>query len=124
NEAGVTLAAWHTIVKDVDATKKFWSLFGGVPLKIEGVDVVELKGVLVFLHPGEPSRGSIGGLIDHVAMNCQNCFYLVKRLTEAGYKTEKINPETMRGANWKSGTMDRAWTYAYSPDGLRIEIET
>ena len=124
NDAGVTLAAWHTIVRDVAATEKFWSLFGGKPMKIEGVDVVELSGVLVFLHPGEPVRGSIGGLIDHVAMNCQNCFYLVKRLTEGGYKTEKINPETMRGANWKPGQMDRAWTYAYSPDGLRIEIET
>ncbi len=124
NEAGVTLAAWHTTVRDVDASKKFWSLFGGIPMKIEGVDVVELRGVLVFLHPGEPDRGTLGDLIDHVAMNCQNCFYLVKRLVEAGYKTEPINPETMRGPNWKPTSVDRAWTYAYSPDGLRIEIET
>src|SRR5215469_18286242 len=90
NEAGVTLAAWHTIVRDVDASKKFWSLFGGVPMKIEGTDVVELPGVLIFLHPGEPSAGSIGGLIDHVAINCQNCFYLLKRLVEDGYKTDRI----------------------------------
>jgi len=124
NEQGVTLAAWHTIVRDVDASKKFWSLFGGKPIKIEGMDVVELPGVLVFLHPGEPSSGTLGDIIDHVAINCQNCFYLLKRLVEAGYKTDRINPETMRGPNWKPGVMARAWTYAYSPDGLRIEIET
>jgi hypothetical protein len=29
NEAGVSMGDWHTIVRDVEAAKKFWILMGG-----------------------------------------------------------------------------------------------
>ena len=29
NEAGVAFGQFHTIVRDVDATKKFWTTLGG-----------------------------------------------------------------------------------------------
>ena len=125
NEAGVSLSAWHTIVRDVEATKKFWALFCGTPMKIEGIEVMKIPGVLVFLHPGEPSGPSAGAVIDHVGFSCQNCYALVKRLVDAGVKTDRLNPETMRNPNWKpGGEPSRAWTYAYTPDGLKIEIKT
>ena len=42
NEAGVSLGAWHTIVRDIDTTTKWWELWGGKPIKIDGVDVIEV----------------------------------------------------------------------------------
>jgi len=124
NEAGVTQSAWHTIVRDVEVTKKFWALFGGEPIKIEGMDVIKLPGVLVFLHPGEPAGPSLGAVVDHVGVNSPQPYDLVRRLIAAGVKTDPINPETLREPNWKPGDFQRTWTYSYSPDGLRVEVET
>jgi len=55
NEAGISLSQWYTLVRDVDAAKKFWIVMGGTPIKIDGTDVIKFSGVLVFLKKGEPS---------------------------------------------------------------------
>ena len=59
NDAGVSLGQFYTIVRDVDATKKFWGGYGGKEMKIDGVDVMKFPGVLVFLSPGTPSARSL-----------------------------------------------------------------
>jgi len=40
NEAGVTFGHVHTIVRDVEATKKFWTTLGGQAIKIDKTDVM------------------------------------------------------------------------------------
>src|SRR6266849_398188 len=67
NEAGVSMGAWHTIVRDIDTTKKWWELWGGKPMKIDGVDVMKFRGVLVFMVKGQPNGPSIDHFIDHIA---------------------------------------------------------
>src|SRR6266478_1879221 len=66
NPAGVSLGQWHTIVRDVEVTKRFWMLFGGTPITVDGIDVIKFHGVLIFLQPGSPSGGSEGTVVDHV----------------------------------------------------------
>jgi hypothetical protein len=130
NEAGVTLGAWHTIVRDVETTKKWWELWGGKPLKIDGVDAIKMHGVFIFMVQGEPNGPSKDHYIDHIAFQCPNCFDLTKTLVDAGVKTNPVNPATMRAPNWKPSSetcgipCTRVWTYAYSPDGLSVEIVT
>jgi len=124
NEAGVSLGAWHTIVRDIDTTQKWWELWGGKPIKIDGVDVMKFRGVFIFMHKGEPDGPSIDHFIDHIAFQTPNGFELLKRLTDAGVKTDELNLETMRSPRWKPGSDQRTWTYTYSPDGLRVEVET
>ncbi len=46
NEVGVSMGAWHTIVKDVDVTRKWWELWGGKPMTIDGVDVMKFPASL------------------------------------------------------------------------------
>lgn len=55
NDAGVAVGQWHTIVRDIDASKKFWTLMGGRAIRIDGVDVMKFPGVLVFLTQGSPT---------------------------------------------------------------------
>ena len=57
NQAGVTMGHVHLTVRDVEANKKFWTLLGGTPLKIDGTEVVKFPGVFVFLTPGTPLVG-------------------------------------------------------------------
>src|SRR5215472_11963441 len=95
NEAGVSMGAWHTIVRDVDTTRKWWELWGGTPIKIEGVDVMKFRGVFIFMVKGEPNGPSIDHFIDHIAFQTPNGFQLLKKLTGAGVKTDELNLETM-----------------------------
>jgi len=124
NEAGVSLGAWHTIVRDVDTTRKWWELWGGRPMKIDGVDVMKFSGVFIFMHKGEPNGPSIDHFIDHIAFQTADGFGVLKKLTDAKVRTDEINLETMRSPRWKPGSDQRTWTYTYSPDGLRVEVET
>ncbi|HYR83928.1 MAG TPA: VOC family protein [Terriglobia bacterium] len=116
NSAGVTLGYWHTIVRDVDVTKKFWSMMGGTPLKIDGVEVIKMPGVLIFMTQGEPAGGNDGNkgtAIDHPGFTLRNGEELLNKLKAAGYKVEPIgNP--IYGP--ESG-------YVTTPDGLRIEMQ-
>ncbi len=124
NEAGVSMGAWHTIVRDIDTTRKWWELWGGTPIKIDGVDVVKFRGVFIFMVKGEPNGPSIDHFIDHIAFQTPNGFQLLKKLTDAGVRTDEINLATMRSPRWKPESDQRTWTYTYSPDGLRVEVET
>ena len=54
NEMGVSLGQWHTIAPDVEAAKKFWAVFGGTPIKIDGVDAMKFPGVFIFIVKGTP----------------------------------------------------------------------
>jgi catechol 2,3-dioxygenase-like lactoylglutathione lyase family enzyme len=113
NESGVALGHWHTIVRDVDATKKFWTILGGTPLKIDGTDVVKFPGVFIFLTPGSPSAGSRGSVVDHIGFGVLNPEESIAKWSAAGVKVGKINKSPLNG-----NTVGNV----YSPDDIEIEI--
>jgi catechol 2,3-dioxygenase-like lactoylglutathione lyase family enzyme len=123
NEAGVSMGAWHTIVRDIDTTTKWWEIWGGKHIKIDGVDVMKFHGVFVFMVKGEPNGQSIDHFIDHVAFQTPNGLALVKKLIDSGVKTDRINLAKLTDPHAPGGGR-RTWTYTYSPDGLRVEVET
>ncbi len=124
NKAGVSLGAWHTIVRDIETTKKWWEVWGGKPMKIDGVDVIRMRGVFIFMVQGEPNAPSIDHFIDHIAFQSPKGFDLMKTLVAAGVKTDPIETSTMRDKGWLPTSDTRVWTYVYSPDGLRVEVVT
>jgi hypothetical protein len=44
NEMGVSMGQLHTIVRDVEATKRVWVALGGEPIRIDGVDASSCPG--------------------------------------------------------------------------------
>src|SRR5262252_4216912 len=74
NDAGVSMGAWHTIVRDIDKTAKWWELWGGKRIKIDDDDVMKFRGVYVFMHKGEPNGPSIDHFMDHVAFQTTDGF--------------------------------------------------
>jgi len=114
NAAGVAMGQWHTMVRNVDATKKFWVLVGGTPIKVDGIDVIKFPGVLIFMQPGSPSggdNGNKGSVVDHPGFNMKNGEEFLGRLKAGGLKVDVIE-----GRGPDSG-------YIYTPDGLRIEMQ-
>ena len=115
NATGVSLGQWHTLVRDVEATKKFWIELGGAPVKIDGTDVIKFPGVLIFLAPGSPTAGSRGSTVNHVGLGSQNVQKLFAKLQADGIK---VDPATLR----KSPLNSQHLFDVNSPDGLMIEV--
>ena len=42
NEEGVSMGQAYTIVRDLDAAKKFWTLMGSTPVKVGEIDAVKI----------------------------------------------------------------------------------
>jgi catechol 2,3-dioxygenase-like lactoylglutathione lyase family enzyme len=113
NEAGVALGHWHTIVRDLDATKKFWTILGGTPMKIDGVDVMKFPGVFIFMTPGSPSAGSRGSVVDHLGFGVLDPEASIAKWSAAGVKVGKVNKSPLNG-----NTVGNV----YSPDDIEIEV--
>jgi catechol 2,3-dioxygenase-like lactoylglutathione lyase family enzyme len=109
NDAGVAMGQLGTIVRDVDATKKFWAFLGGTPIKVDGVEVIKFPGVLVFLRKGEPTGGSQGTAVDHPGFHVPSGQETLEKFKTAGVRVE-FNPRAV------------GLGYVYSPDDLRVEI--
>ena len=114
NEAGVTMSQVYSIVRDVDAAKKFWTLMGGTPIKVDGTDVMKFPGVLVFLAHGEPSANNTGTALDHVGFWVTDGPAMVAKLRAAGVKTD---PDA--GVR-KPGVKNVG--YVYTADDLKVEV--
>jgi hypothetical protein len=84
NEQGVTMGHWHAIVRDVDAAKKFWALFGATPLTIDGTAVMKLPGVFIFLNQGAPTGSTMVTSLNHVGLRVSNGKQLRDALKMAG----------------------------------------
>src|SRR5258706_5636101 len=106
NEAGVSLGHFHTIVRDVEANKKFWTTLGGKALKIDGTDVVKFAGFFVFISEGTPSGGSYGSVVNHIALLVPNHEEAVASWAVAGLTAEL----------GKSAFATTSIGWAYTPD--------
>ncbi|MEQ1884194.1 MAG: VOC family protein [Bryobacteraceae bacterium] len=109
SDRGVTMGHLHLVVRDVDAAKKFWTDFGGKPVKNNQLELIEFPNIYIMLRKGEPTGGSVGSSVNHVGFQARNSAEMVAKWNAAGIKTEKGN-----GAGQYYVTTD---------DGLRIEIQ-
>src|ERR1700676_2146710 len=112
NEVGVSMGHVSTIVRDLNAAKKFWILIGGTPVKVGGADAIKFPGMFVFLQEGEPSGGTVGTIVDHIGFHTPNGEELVAKLKASGVKMD-ANAGTRRKSSWGN---------VYSPDGVKVEI--
>jgi len=113
NEAGVTLGHFHTLVRDVAATKQFWTTLGGTPLTIDGTDVIKFPGVFVFITKGEPEGGSYGSVVNHVGFMVPNDEEAI-----AKWKSEGVTAEYLPSAYVPTAKLG----YAYTPDDLKVRV--
>ena len=110
NEAGVTMGAWHLIVRDLDAARNFWVLVGAKPIKIDGTDAMKLPGVFIFLTPGSPSGPSVGSSVDHIGIKISTGKEFQDRLKAAKMKMDPTDPVSGRTAGYTPGK-NRSWGF-------------
>jgi catechol 2,3-dioxygenase-like lactoylglutathione lyase family enzyme len=113
NGEGVTLGHFHTIVRDIEATEKFWISLGGKSVRIDGTDVIKFPGVFVFLTKGTPLGGSYGSVVNHVGFMVPNDEEAILK-----WKAEGINAEYLPSAYVLTAKLG----YGYTPDDLKVRI--
>jgi len=99
----------HLVVPDVDAAKKFWTDFGGKPVKNGMLDMIELPGVYILFRKGEPAGGTVGSSVNHVGFYAKDSDAMAAKWAAAGIKAEKGNAPGQY--------------YITTAEGVRIEIQ-
>ena len=105
---GVSMGHLHLTVKDVDAQRKFWTDFGGRPVKNGMLDLIEFPGVYIMLRQGDPMGGTVGSVVNHVGFFAKDSAAMAAKWEAAGIKLDKGNAAGQY--------------YITTADGVRIEI--
>ncbi len=124
NEAGVTMGQVSLLVTDVDANLKFWTLLGGTPMKIDGVDVMKFPSLFIFLVPGKPVPQ--GARLTKEFCACPADGYEMSTLNHMGFNVRdfpKFRADFTRiGAHMEDLHNAKERTLLFSPDGVMLEI--
>jgi len=113
NETGVSMGHWGTIVRDVDAAKKFWIVLGAKPIKIDETDVMELPGVLIFLTPGTPIGGNEETALGHFGFGVPSVQKAFEKFKAAGLKIREPRKSPLNGQDMGN---------VFTLDNLNVEI--
>ena len=105
NEAGVAMGHLHYHVRDVEANARFWVALGGERSAFGETTVITFPDVLVFLDEGEPSGGTEGSILNHMAFRVQS----LETVAAAGFEFDP--PAPARGVG-----------NVFTPEGERIEL--
>jgi catechol 2,3-dioxygenase-like lactoylglutathione lyase family enzyme len=106
NTAGVAMGHLHYVVRDVAANKAFWVALGGRPVLFNGTtEGIVFPDVVVLLRQGEPTGGTEGSVVNHVAFRVKS----LEAIEDAGFKVE-LNEQYPGVAS------------VHSPEGERVEL--
>jgi catechol 2,3-dioxygenase-like lactoylglutathione lyase family enzyme len=106
NAAGVAMGHLHYVVRDVTANKAFWVALGGRSVLFNGMtEGIVFPDVVVLLRQGEPSGGTEGSVVNHVAFRVKS----VAAIEKAGFAVEH-NAQYPGVAS------------VHTPEGERIEL--
>jgi catechol 2,3-dioxygenase-like lactoylglutathione lyase family enzyme len=106
NAAGVAMGHLHYVVRDVAANKAFWVGLGGRSVLFNGTtEGIVFPDVVVLLRQGEPTGGTEGSVVNHVAFRVKS----VAALERAGFEVE-YNAQYPGVAS------------VHTPEGERVEL--
>lgn len=106
NAAGVAMGHLHYVVRDVAANKAFWVALGGRSVLFNGTtEGIVFPDVVVLLRQGEPTGGTEGSVVNHVAFRVKS----LAAIERAGFKVEYIAQVPGVGS-------------VHTPEGERIEL--
>jgi catechol 2,3-dioxygenase-like lactoylglutathione lyase family enzyme len=114
NATGVSMGHVHLLVRDVDASKKFWTDLGGIAVKLGPNDMIKFPNGVIGLRKGEPTMNGTGG-VNHFGFQVKSGAGLMDKLAAMGLKTEPTKGGCAASAVQSCG-------FAYTPEGVKIEF--
>jgi catechol 2,3-dioxygenase-like lactoylglutathione lyase family enzyme len=106
NAAGVAMGHLHYVVRDVAANKAFWVGLGGRSVLFNGTtEGIVFPDVVVLLRQGEPTGGTEGSVVNHVAFRVKSVAAIEKAGLEVEYNAQYPGVASV-----------------HTPEGERIEL--
>jgi catechol 2,3-dioxygenase-like lactoylglutathione lyase family enzyme len=103
NESGISLGHLHMLSKDPEAQKKIWvEAFGAQLTKTGTLELLRLPGIFIIINNAEPSGGSVGSTVDHIAFSVKNTAAMKAKLADMSVPVNG--------------------PFATFPDNLRVEL--
>ena len=103
--SGVVMGHLHLTTKDMEASKRFWSALGGVPVQNGQLQLIQLPGTFVMLRESQQSTGGTeGSTVDRVVFRV--------RMSEMPQLTQRLEQAT--GSKFAA--------LVTSPEGVTIEL--
>ena len=116
NEAGVSMGHVHLLVRDVDASKKFWTDLGGTVCGKARARTTWIKfpGGVIGLRKGDPTGNGTGG-VDHIGFQVKSGAGLMDKFAAMGLKTEPTKGGCSASPVGSCGFM-------YTTEGVKVEF--
>ena len=106
NAAGVAMGHLHYVVRDVAANKAFWVKLGGRSVLFNGTtEGIVFPDVVVLLRQGEPTGGTEGSVVNHVAFRVKSLAAIEKTGLAVEYNAQYPGVASV-----------------HTPEGERIEL--
>ena len=81
NESGISLGHVHLLSRDPDAQTKIWvEAFGAQMTKTGTLELLRLPGIFIIINKAEPSAGSVGSTVDHIAFSVKDAASMKSKL--------------------------------------------
>jgi catechol 2,3-dioxygenase-like lactoylglutathione lyase family enzyme len=106
--SGVSMGHVHLNTKDPDAQKKFWvDVIGAEETKFGTMQAFRLPGALIMVRKTDPSGGTEGSVVNHVAVKVQSLSQTLAKVEAAHIQIVSKNPPQ---------------AMLLGPDGVRVEL--
>jgi catechol 2,3-dioxygenase-like lactoylglutathione lyase family enzyme len=106
--SGVVMGHVHLNTKDPDAQKKFWvDVIGAEETKLGTIEAFKLPGVLILLRKTDPSGGTDGSVVNHIAVKVRDLSDTLAKVEAAHIQIVSKNPPQ---------------AMLLGPDGVRVEL--
>ena len=103
NESGISLGHLHLLSKNPEAQKKIWvEAFGAQLTKTGSLELLRLPGIFIIINNAEPSGGSVGSTVDHIAFSVKDTAAMKAKLADMSVPVNG--------------------PFATFPDNLRVEL--
>src|SRR5262245_24405761 len=86
NEAGVSAGHHIFVVKDLDATNKFWAALGAQPGQLGNLRLLKFPGVLFLARQGNNTGGTEGSTIEYLGFKVKNMKESLSKWQASGIK--------------------------------------
>jgi hypothetical protein len=86
NEAGVSAGHHIFVVKDLEATNKFWAALGAEPAQLGNLKLLKFPGVLFLARQGNSAGGTEGSTIEYLGFKVKNIKESLSKWQAAGIK--------------------------------------
>jgi catechol 2,3-dioxygenase-like lactoylglutathione lyase family enzyme len=92
-QSGVSMGHVHLNTKDPEAQKKFWvDVIGAEETKLGTMQAFKLPGVLILTRKGDPTGGTDGSVVNHIAVKVRDLSGTLAKVEAAHIQIVSKNP--------------------------------